>query len=132
TDLAAAVKASGHPLAKLVRRGLAAGTTEAAQPTPSPAGPSLAALPDGEPAHGAICMTPDAGNATPASTASTSSRSAPPATHSNRTHQREIPRRLTRPPPRRRLTAPARHAALALTAAIYGGLSLAGIVKQLM
>jgi hypothetical protein len=57
-DLAAAVKASGVPLAELVRRGLAAGTAEVAQPAPSPATPSLAAIAGGRPSHGAICMTP--------------------------------------------------------------------------
>jgi hypothetical protein len=58
-DLAAAVKASGQPLAELIRRGLAAGTAEVAQPTaPAPASPCLAALPDGEPSPGTLCMGP--------------------------------------------------------------------------
>ena len=51
-DLAAAVKASGVPLAELIRRGLTAGTAEAAPPGTKnllTASPSLAALPDGEP-----------------------------------------------------------------------------------
>jgi hypothetical protein len=57
--LAAAVKASGVPLAELVRRGLAAGTAEATQPTaPGPASPSLAALPDGELADPFLYDTP--------------------------------------------------------------------------
>ena len=45
-DLAAAVKASGQPLAELVRRGLAVGTVEPVRPAtaPGPASPSLAAL----------------------------------------------------------------------------------------
>ncbi len=59
-DLAAAVKASGQPLAELIRRGLTAGTAEAAPSakntliTSSP----LAALPDGEPSSGSLCMGP--------------------------------------------------------------------------
>jgi hypothetical protein len=58
-SLQAAEKASGVPIAELVRRGLGAGSGETAQPTtPGPVGPSLVALPDGEPSHGAICMTP--------------------------------------------------------------------------
>ena len=60
-DLDAAVKASGVPLAELVRRGLAAGNAEAAQPGTKnllTTSPSLAALPDGEPGNGAVCMTP--------------------------------------------------------------------------
>lgn len=58
-DLAAAVKASGQPLAELIRRGLAAGTAETAQPSASsPASPSLGALPDGDPSHGVLCMGP--------------------------------------------------------------------------
>lgn len=40
SGLAAAVKASGTPLAELIRRGLVVGTAEAAQPAVSgPAGP---------------------------------------------------------------------------------------------
>jgi hypothetical protein len=59
-DLAAAVKASGVPLAELVRRGLAASTAPAAQAAARlPAGaPSLAPLPDGEPTPGTLCMGP--------------------------------------------------------------------------
>jgi hypothetical protein len=59
-DLAAAVKASGVPLAELIHRGLATGTAEVAQSaTPAPAGtPSLTALPGGEPDNGAISTTP--------------------------------------------------------------------------
>ena len=58
-DLAAAVKASGVPLAELIRRGLAAGTAEVAQPSaPSPASPSPAALPDGELADPFLYDTP--------------------------------------------------------------------------
>ncbi len=58
-DLAAAVKASGVPLAELIRRGLTAGTAEVAQPpAPGPASTSLAALPGGEPGNGALCMGP--------------------------------------------------------------------------
>jgi|ERR1017187_8489153 hypothetical protein len=59
-DLAAAVKASGQPLAELIRRGLAAGTAETAQPpAPSPASPSLTALSHGEPSPGVLCMGAD-------------------------------------------------------------------------
>ncbi len=59
-DLAAAVKASGTPLAELIRRGLTAGTAEVAPPAKNTliTSPSLAALPDGEPSHGALCMGP--------------------------------------------------------------------------
>jgi hypothetical protein len=58
-DLAAAVKASGIPLAELVRRGLAASTAPAAQAAPAvPAATSLAAIPDGEPSPGTLCMGP--------------------------------------------------------------------------
>jgi len=65
-DLAAAVKASGVPLAELVRRGLAVGTAPAAQAgvrtaanrSDSPAAAPLAALPDGEPSPGTLCMGP--------------------------------------------------------------------------
>ena len=47
-SLQAAEKASGVPIAELVRRGLGAGSGETAQPTtPGPVGPSLVALPDG-------------------------------------------------------------------------------------
>jgi hypothetical protein len=61
-DLAAAVKASGTPLAELVRRGLTTGTAEAPQPSPvSPATSPLAAVPGlglGEPSPGAVCAAP--------------------------------------------------------------------------
>jgi hypothetical protein len=57
-DLAAAVKASGTPLAELIRRGLTASTAGTAQPAPGPAAPSLAAIADGEPSSGALCMGP--------------------------------------------------------------------------
>lgn len=59
-DLGAAVKASGVPLAELIRRGLAAGTEEAdsgpVAPPATTAGPVT--LPAGEPSPGVICMTP--------------------------------------------------------------------------
>ncbi len=61
-DLAAAVKASGIPLAELVRRGLDAGTAEVPQsPAPGPAASPLGAIPatgPGEPSPGVICMGP--------------------------------------------------------------------------
>lgn len=59
-DLHAAVKASGVPLAELIRRGLAASAAEIAAPVMSTlaTSPPLATLPDGEPSHGAICMAP--------------------------------------------------------------------------
>ena len=59
-DLAAAVKASGVPLAELVRRGLAAGTADVAPPMVGTltTSPPLTALPAGEPCPGALCMGP--------------------------------------------------------------------------
>jgi hypothetical protein len=58
-DLAAAMKASGQPLVELIRRGLTAGTAEAAQqPAPVPAISSLSAIPSGEPSPGVLCMGP--------------------------------------------------------------------------
>jgi hypothetical protein len=60
-DLAAAVKASGQPLAELVRRGLAAGTAEVTPPAAKDTlttSPPLAALPDGEPSPGVLCAGP--------------------------------------------------------------------------
>jgi len=58
-DLAAAVKASGIPLAELVRRGLDAGTGEAPQASaPGPATSPLGAIGRGEPSPGVICMGP--------------------------------------------------------------------------
>ena len=56
TDLAAAVRASGTPLAELIRRGLAAGTAE--MPELSAGATSLAAIHDGEPSPGVLCMAP--------------------------------------------------------------------------
>ena len=62
TDLAAAVKASGTPLAELIRRGLTAGTAEVAPSAKNTlitsSSSPLAVLPDGEPSHGALCMGP--------------------------------------------------------------------------
>lgn len=93
-DLAAAVKASGQPLAELVRRGLTAGTADGPQPsTPRPASPSLAALPDGEPGNGAVCMGPGCWQR---DTFRFGLRQVPlcPACRAaleGRTHQREIP-----------------------------------------
>ena len=59
-DLAAAVKASGVPLAELVRRGLRREQGRGSSPAPpSPAAvASLAALPEGEPSDGTLCMGP--------------------------------------------------------------------------
>jgi len=60
TDLAAPVKASGQPLAELIRRGLTASTAEVTPPMANTliTSPSLATLPDGEPSPGTLCMTP--------------------------------------------------------------------------
>jgi hypothetical protein len=55
-DLAASVKASGTPLAELIRRGPAAETAHL--PAPGPASPSLVAIADGEPSHGVLCAGP--------------------------------------------------------------------------
>jgi len=56
-DLAAAVKASGIPLAELVRRGLS--TDEEPQPSaPGPAASIPGAIGPGEPSPGAVCMGP--------------------------------------------------------------------------
>ncbi len=60
-DLAAAVKASGQPLAELIRRGLGGeeqGRRSPPAPSPPAAAASLTALPDGEPSHGVVCATP--------------------------------------------------------------------------
>jgi hypothetical protein len=61
-DLAAAVKASGVPLAELVRRGLTTGTAETPQPSaPGPAASPVAAISGigrGEPSPGVVCMAP--------------------------------------------------------------------------
>ena len=58
-DLAAELKASGVPLAELVRRGLTTGTAEAPQTSePGPATSPLAAIGDGEPSPGVLCMGP--------------------------------------------------------------------------
>jgi hypothetical protein len=59
-DLAAAVKASGVPLAELVRRGLATGTAEVTPPAKDTllTSPSPAAIPAGEPSHGVLYMGP--------------------------------------------------------------------------
>ena len=58
-DLAGAVKASGIPLAELVRRGLNTGTAETPQPSgPGPAVSPLGAISDlghGEPSPGIVC-----------------------------------------------------------------------------
>jgi hypothetical protein len=62
-DRAAAVKASGRPLAELVRRGVAASTapaTQAPAPVASPAGPLV--LPPGEPCPGVACAGPGCWN----------------------------------------------------------------------
>ena len=110
TDLRDAVKASGVPLAGLVRRGLAAGAGDLKQPAPCPAAPSLAGIPECEPSRGAICIGPAAGNAIRRSTASARSRSAPPAAQPSkaaltsgtcpRVRRPHAPRRgLIRPPP---------------------------------
>ena len=53
------VKASGQPLAGLIRRGLTAGTAEVAQqPAPVPAISSLSAIPAGGPSPGVLCLGP--------------------------------------------------------------------------
>lgn len=81
-DLHAAVKASGVPLAELIRRGLVAGTAGVTPPATTSmmtTTTSLAALHDGEPSPGVLCAGPAASSATPASTASASSRCVPPA-----------------------------------------------------
>jgi hypothetical protein len=58
-DLQAAVKASGTPLAELIRRGLGANTANAESDTAVTDLPaSLAAIGPGEPSPGAVCMTP--------------------------------------------------------------------------
>jgi hypothetical protein len=60
-DLHAAVKASGIPLAELVRRGLTASSpSEEAVPAPAPTGSaaSLAAIGQGEPSPGVACAGP--------------------------------------------------------------------------
>jgi hypothetical protein len=56
--LQAAVKASGIPLAELIRRGLTVGTAEVTQPTMSSPASPLAVLLDGEPSAGTLCMGP--------------------------------------------------------------------------
>jgi hypothetical protein len=61
-DLAAEVKASGIPLAELVRRGLNTGTAEVPQPSaPGSAASPVAAISGighGEPSPGVVCMAP--------------------------------------------------------------------------
>jgi hypothetical protein len=92
--LTATVKASGVPLAELIRRGLAAGTAETAQPpAPGLASPSLATIPGGEPSHGVLCAGPGCWER---STSKYGLRQLPlcPACRAaleGRTHQREIP-----------------------------------------
>jgi hypothetical protein len=56
-SLQAAAKASGIPLAELVRRGLAVGAEPATQATEQAAAP-LTTLPDGEPSPGVACAGP--------------------------------------------------------------------------
>jgi len=77
-DLHAAAKASGIPLAELVRRGLAASTAPPAQ-AQVPAAAPLGTLDDGEPSPASCTQAPDASSATPANTGSASSPSAQPA-----------------------------------------------------
>jgi pyruvate dehydrogenase E2 component (dihydrolipoyllysine-residue acetyltransferase) len=83
-DLHAAVKASGVPLAELIRRGL--GTTAPAQAQPpapaAPAGPL--ALPPGEPCPASPAPDPDAGSASHPALASAASPCAPPAAQPSR------------------------------------------------
>jgi hypothetical protein len=58
-DLAAAVKASGVPLAELVRRGLAAGDAPPAQtPVKDMLSTGLSGLAAGEPSPGVLCAGP--------------------------------------------------------------------------
>ena len=94
TDLAAAVKAFGQPLAELIRRGLASGTAETAQPpASSPASPSLAALPDGEPSPGVMCAGPGCYERSTSKFGLRDVALCPAcrAALEGRTHQREIP-----------------------------------------
>jgi hypothetical protein len=96
-DLAAAVKASGVPLAELVRRGLAASTAPAEVNTLATSSP-LAALPDGDPSPGVLCMGP---GCLERSTARYGLRRMPlcPACRAaleGRTYQREVPESAAR------------------------------------
>jgi hypothetical protein len=57
-SLQAAVKASGVPLAELVRRGLAHGTQPEAPATSSPSPGTGITVTGGEPSPGVVCMGP--------------------------------------------------------------------------
>src|SRR5260370_16241975 len=104
--LAAGVKASGQPLAGLIRRGFTAGAGHGTQAavdeavTTSP--PS--ALPPGEPSPGVLCMGSRCYSATPHGTASALSPCAPPAQppletpHTSAKHP-HAPRTPPPPPP---------------------------------
>jgi hypothetical protein len=96
-DLHAAVKASGVPLAELIRRGLGTAAPAPAQP-PAPAAPAgPLAHPPGEPCPASPAPDPDAGSATHPALASAASPCAPPAAQPSRDAP---PARGNRGPPR--------------------------------